>query len=120
MNIYKRIKTFANRWRQELWGLPVLILVWWISPSLLRFIDPTAATYDAGIFQVILFTIIQFLTYNMVAWIVIRLTFPSVFNYFQKLFINDFKSIQIWHKLVLSLSLYCFLLLELAILSRVI
>ena len=43
-------------------------------------IDPTAATYDSGVFQIILFTIISFFILTSIIWIYLKITFPNVYK----------------------------------------
>jgi hypothetical protein len=61
--------------------LPMALVLWYFSPELLRLIDPTAATFDSGIFQIILFGIIKFLVIHSVAWFLLKLRFPYLFQY---------------------------------------
>ena len=55
----KSIKRFFKKYH-EFMTLPVVFAVWLLSIGVLRWMDPTAAVFDAGIFQIPLFAIIQF------------------------------------------------------------
>jgi len=123
----KKLLKFLVTWN-ELWSLPLAMVLWWASPWLIRFIDPTAATYDGGIFQIILFTVIQFMVYHAVAWILLKITFPGIywhidnmleFNLNQK-WENKQNSLTEWQKSKLSLSLFALYLLCIVVLSRVV
>jgi hypothetical protein len=85
------ILNFLKNWH-ELFTLPLAILIWYISPSLLRLIDPTAGVYDAGIFQNILFAVIAVMVFHFFAWIMLKMTFPGVYNYLDTLLEQNLKS----------------------------
>lgn len=112
----------------ELWSLPLALILWWASPWLLRLVDPTAGTYDAGIFQIILFTVIQAMVYHAVAWILIKMTFPGVYKYIdvfleRSLFNkweNKENSLTQWQKSKFSLFVFALYLLYIALVSRIV
>lgn len=79
-----RVFKFMTRWA-EFFFLPLGIILWIFSGSLLRMVDPTAATYDSGIFQIILFTIIQFFIFSSIIWIYLKITFPKVYEYIEEI-----------------------------------
>lgn len=84
MTNLKKVIRFISRWAEFIF-LPLGILLWVYSGELLRMIDPTAATYDSGIFQIILFTIIQFFIFTSVIWIYLKITFPKVYDYLEEI-----------------------------------
>ena len=51
--ILKHIWKHVVKWNEYI-TIPIAILLWYFSPVFLHWIDPTAATYDSGIFQIIL------------------------------------------------------------------
>lgn len=122
------MKLFKSIWRHLLsWHeyvtIPVALALWYFSPRLLRIMDPTSATYDSGVLQVILFTIIQFLFYNAVAWIVFKLTFPKMYKMLDdeiedKVLNNG--SITMWEKIKIVLWVFSLYLISIVLLSRVI
>lgn len=125
-----KIMKFLTKW-SELITIPIALILWWLSPGILRMLDSTAATYDAGIFQVILFAIIQFLIYCGIVWIYLKIAFPNVYKYLDDVFgINLVKipqdmnhpsnQLSTWQKSVLVLWLFSLLLISIVILSRVI
>jgi hypothetical protein len=100
----------------ELLLLPIGLLLWFISPALFHQLDETAATYDYGVFQKIIFGLIVFSFCSFNAWIALRITFPSVFQYLTDFFDTDFKRLtneQKCVKLKLSLALFALYLLGL-------
>lgn len=122
------MKLFKSIWRHLLsWHeyvtIPVALALWYFSPGLLRIMDPTSATYDSGVLQVILFTIIQFLFYNAVAWIVFKLTFPKMYRMLDDEIENKVLnngSITMWEKIKIVLWVFSLYLISIVLLSRVI
>lgn len=102
--------------------LPMIIavLVFYVSPYVLRAIDPTAGTYDVGVLQVIILTIIMFCVFQSVVWMALKVNWLSIRCYFEDRFSTDFKTLQPWQKIVISLCVYFSLLFALVLLSRVI
>ena len=76
----KKVLKFLASW-SELVTIPLALVLWYFSGTFLRWLDPTSATYDAGIFQIILFAIIQFFILSGVIWIYMKITFPEVYKY---------------------------------------
>lgn len=134
MKTLKKIIEFLANWNEFI-TIPLALLLWYLSPMLLRTLDPTAGVYDAGIFQVILFTVIQFLVYHGVAWIVFKITFPKAYKYFDNKFENaigepttvspeptgfdKFQKLTTWQKCVLVLVYFSLCLLSMVFLARV-
>lgn len=62
-------------------GLPALLvanLLFWISPSLVRFMDPTAATFDAGYLQRPIIAAVYFFFGIFVMWVGFQIDFPTL------------------------------------------
>lgn len=118
----KLIKFLAT-W-SEIITIPLGIILWYFSDTFLRWLDPTAATYDAGIFQIILFSIIQFFIYSGVIWIYLKITFPDIYNYLdnvlgKNLDIKNEKLTQ-WEKSKIVLWLFSLFLLTIVLLARIV
>lgn len=111
---------FLLKWNEFL-TIPIAIFLWYLSPFLLRLIDPTSAVYDAGIFQIILFTIIQFLIYHGVAWFIFKISFPKLYNFLDDKLEDYIKSKEIkeYEKIKYVLWIFSVYLLSLVFLSRV-
>ncbi|NOS94543.1 MAG: hypothetical protein HOP30_21745 [Cyclobacteriaceae bacterium] len=106
----------------ELWLLPIGILLWLLSPVLFRQVDETAAPYDVAVFQKIIFGLIvfSFCTFNV--WIILRLTFPNVFKYLTETFDSEFLNLnpeQKCDRLKISLALFALYLLGLLLAMQV-
>ncbi len=113
---------FVVNWNEVL-TIPIALILWYFSPVLLRMVDPTAATFDYGIFQLILFTIIQFLIYHGVAWLVFKWTWPKMYKFLDNtlesvIFGNG--AITVWEKIKLVMWIFTLYLGSLIALSRVI
>lgn len=108
---------FFKTWNELLLG-PLGILVWLISPWLIREIDPTAATFDFAVFQKIIFALVAFCVFSFSSWMLIRIQFPAVFRYLANQFDQDFDSLnqtQICERLKLSLFVLAYYLLGLVL-----
>jgi hypothetical protein len=99
-----------KKYINEIIGIPLAILIFWFSPVALRWLDPTAGIYDAGVLQSLSVAAIYVLCINTAAWLGVRVVFPFVFNYFNNPlgFNLDYKALDEWQKIRLSLCLYCF------------
>jgi len=102
----------------EFISIPVLILLWIISIPVLRMADPVSATFDAGVFQVPIFTVFQFLLYVATAWYVLKLLFGTFYKYLISRMKTDFNDLTKWQKIKLSYSIFFLLLALLAYLAR--
>lgn len=123
MNLLKKLFRFLLRWN-ELITIPIGLILWKYSGLFLRWIDPTAATYDAGIFQVILFAIITFFILSGVIWIYIKITFPKVYKYLDDVLGSNLESknekMTQWEKSKIVLWLFSLLLLVITLLARIV
>ena len=115
----KWLWNYLKVWR-ELFSLAVGLLLWVKSGILLRYLDPTAGTYDAGIFQVYLFAIIGLFVLHGIVRILMKLIWPSMDNYLDHEFKQDFQTLSPWQKLKLSSSIFFAFLLAVVLLARVI
>ena len=118
----KRFIKFLFNWNEVI-TLPLAMILWYYSADLIRFFDPTAAAYDGGIFQIILFTVIQVLVYNAVAWLIIKITFPDIYKYLDSFLEANLKlsreHITVWEKSKIALWLFTLYFLALVVLARV-
>jgi hypothetical protein len=121
MNILKKIGKFLRTWN-ELLTIPLALTLWYFSPSLLRWVDPTAATYDYGVFQVILFAIIQFFIFTGVVWVYLKITFPKLYKYLDDNVGTEMEKDELtkWQKTKTVLSVFGMLLFAIVLLSRVV
>ena len=116
----KKLISFCKRNPIEVFVLPISLIVWIFSARFLRFIDPTAAAYDAGIFQIIIFAIIEFACFFSVAWIVFRHVFGTFGRYMLGEFKEDFAKLKKWQKIKIVYAVFIALIFIISYLSRTI
>lgn len=112
----EKIKTFFKRF-PEIYSVPIALVVWIISIPLLRLFDNTSAVYDAGVFQVIIFSVIQLLVYSSIAWLVMGLLFGTFRMYLLRELKSDFERLEKWQKICVSYFIFLSLLISLVLLS---
>lgn len=118
--IFNKIVKTMMQWAEFIF-LPLGLILWYYSGPLLRMFDPTAATYDSGIFQIILFTIIQFFIFSSVIWIYLKITFPKVYDYMEDIATGDSLSKMTPHEgTKVVLWIITLFMISMVILSRVI
>jgi hypothetical protein len=124
----KKMRNFFINW-SEFITIPISLLLFWCSEKILYWIDPRSATYDSGIFQIILFAVIAFLFLHGVAWFVFKLTFPKAYRFFDNIFDDVINGEQdkatsqiltLFQKCVLVLTYFLGCLFALVLLARVI
>ena len=101
----------------EILSIPLALVMWVLSVRFLRLIDQTTAVYDAGVFQVIIFAVIQLFVYVSVAWLTLGLVFGTFRRYLIENMKNEFQKLTSWQKIRLSYSVFFLLLLALVVLS---
>ena len=110
---------YLKVWR-ELSSIAVALFLWANSAWFLRKIDPTAATYDAGVFQVYLFAIIGLFLLHGIVRILMKLIWPTSDDYLDHQFAQDFNTITSWQKLKLSTAIFFAFLFAAVLLARII
>ncbi len=109
---------FIRLW-PDVFGLPLALLVFILSPFVLRSIDSSAGAYDIGILQILLFGAMAMLALNSLVWLGIKLNFQPLFTYYTTLFAFDFLTLKPLQKICVLLSVYFGLLFALVALLRV-
>ncbi|MEO8887304.1 MAG: hypothetical protein ABI367_14655 [Mucilaginibacter sp.] len=113
----KLIKYWVHTQREYLLIIAA-ILLFFLSPSVFRMIDPTAGVYDIGVLQNNITAIVSLLIFEVVAWKILCFIWPAIHRYFDKHFVTDFNKLLPWQKISASLALYCFLVFCLVMLSK--
>lgn len=85
------MKNFLKRW-PEFIGLPIAFAIYFLSPIVLRWYDPTTASFDPAILQAIAYAIVVVLVANVVVFIGIKVNFPSLYEFWQSCFLYEHKS----------------------------
>ena len=93
----------------ELLTLPVAILIWYLSPYLLRAIDPTAGAHDIGLFQAFLIATVGLFFGTALIWLFLKLAAPEVYKHLDDYLINH--KISSWERGKFVLSFYFGLLI---------
>jgi hypothetical protein len=95
----------------EILTLPVAILIWYLSPYLLRRIDPTAGAHDIGLFQTFLIATVGLFFGTALIWLFLKLAAPEVYKQLDDYLSNNYKAITTWERGKFVLSFYLGLLL---------
>jgi len=117
----RSIIQFFRKYNELILG-PIGLVIWFLSPTLIRFFDPVAATYDNAVWQKVIFGMVLFNICTFNTWIALRLTFPGIFKYLVELFDQDFVNLndnQKWEKLKVSFSFLALYLLGLILCMQV-
>lgn len=98
-------KKLWQNWN-ELVVIPIAIVLWLYSDSLLRWMDPTSATFDSGIMQIYLFAIIGLLFFSGFSWLYLKLNWPLAYEYLSTEFEDDLWSLEPKYRSALFLFLF--------------
>ena len=112
---------FKNQYKanpQILW-IPILFIIWAIIAPLLRWIDPTAAIFDLGIFMIPVYAIIIFLISTFFVWMFLKKVYGTIYNYLKSGFKKDFEKLASCQKIIISLAVFFLLLFSLVALMGV-
>lgn len=104
---------------KEYSALIIVVVMFFASREIIRWIDPTAGVYDAGVLQVINVTLIQQAFYQLVTWSIVVTLWPAIGNYFKKEFNLDFQKLTPWKKICTSLFVYFAIFFAQVFLSRI-
>lgn len=105
MDILKTLMDGLRKWKFELLVIPLAVLLFFAAENLIRWFEPTAGTYDAGVLQEMFLAFVKLLSGTLIAWILIRVYFREVWDYTEMktdaTFKDDFNSLgQKWRVLV--------------------
>lgn len=113
----KKLIAFCKRNPIEVFVLPISLIVWILSARILRWFDPSSGIYDAGVFQIIFFAIIQFSVFFSVTWIVFKHVFGAFGKYLKTDFKRDFERLDRWEKIKIVYSVFIALIFIMSYLS---
>lgn len=116
-NILQKLITFTKKYPEVL-AIPIGLILWKLSVYFLRFIDPTSATYDAGIFQKFIYAVIGLFIFTSISWLALKVLFGTMRTYLQKDMKNDFMNLTGWQKMELCYGIFFALVLILVYLSK--
>lgn len=109
-------KRFFKRY-PELLSIPAAFGGWVASITILRWFDPTSGTYDAGVFQIPIFAIIQLLVYVSISWMLLGIVFGTARTFLKSELKSAFENLSSWEKIKYSYGLFFALLFALVALS---
>lgn len=98
-------------------ALITVVVLFFASAKVLRWLDPTAGVFDAGVLQVINLTLVKYAVYTMITWSSFKVLWPDLGHFLKYYFKDNFKLLTPWQKNCTSIFVYCFLLLVVVILS---
>lgn len=104
--MFKKLRCHIKEWKNEVLNLVLAVTLFLCTPTILRFIDPTAGAFDAGVLHIIVFSLTATVAFSFFAWIGMKLNFGSVFDYAQKGFLKDFETLRPWQKTKILLLVY--------------
>lgn len=88
-----------------------LLLLWWLAPSWIYHLDPTAAIPDAGLLLIILIGIITFLILVWLAGYLLNLTVSKLGLPSIQSMVLQFNQLALWHQFVCYWASFALLLL---------
>ena len=98
--------------KNEYLSLAFWLIVFLLSPRLIRLIDITAAPIDPGALTAILMSVLAVLLFKAVTWWLIRSIWPAMALYSETHFSNNFNALESWQKISIYLAFYVALLLS--------
>jgi hypothetical protein len=114
------MKAKSLKFLKEYTALIVAFVVFFTSPFLLRMLDPTAGTYDAGVLQVMIIGVVQFAVFQAITWSIVKNIWPAIGMYMKNYFNSDFLNLTPCKRIYISLFVYFSVFVLLVALSRVI
>lgn len=87
----RRIAHFLKE-NNEFWGIPLGIILFLVTPSLIQAVDPTAAAFDAGVLHALLFALAAVFIIKGAVWLMLWADFPDLYKYLDNLFTKEFRS----------------------------
>lgn len=95
----------------------LMVVLFFLSSTVLRWLDPTAGTFDAGVLQTINLTLVKYAVFLLVTWFSFGFIWPDLRHFMIYYFKSTFNQLTPWQKILFSSSIYCFHLLTLVVLS---
>ncbi len=86
----KNFPVWFKTWFPHMISVPLFLTVFVFSADLIRWIDPTAGVYDAGVAQTVFVTVFKFAFFIYITSLYMRHQWPDIWNYFKKDFQSDF------------------------------
>ena len=130
----KILHFFLVEWNEFI-TIPLGIILFFTFPQMLRLFDNTTAAYDAGVLHSYISAVAGMLIIHGYAWIMLRITFPGVYKFFDDAFernIADSRTygsmlsdrekhitLSVWQKSLLALAVFSLYLLGTVLLAKI-
>ncbi len=112
----ERFSTFFKKWNEFVILIPIGTALLLISPIwLYQLSGGTAATYDLGVTQKFIYSILTISVASGFASVVMKFNFPEVFNYLFHGFGADYINLSVTKKLLIAFCIYGSLVLLMAL-----
>ncbi len=102
----------------EVYMIPAAFVLWALSSTVIWFFDPTAGAFDAGVFQIPVFSIVLLFIFLSVSWLAMKVLFGTASKFLRSGLKNAFNNITPWQKIIYATSIFFLLLYALVRLSH--
>lgn len=92
-----------------------LLFLFFLIPFALRIIDSTSAAFDPGVLHSVVLTCLIFAVFQACTWSILKVIWPDLGRYFVNEFSLDYSNLNKRTKLLISLGVYFFILLQLVL-----
>lgn len=118
----KKLFKFLSDWH-EIITIPIAVVIFYVSGYVIRFFDSTSGLFDSGIWQTPIISIVKVLVYSAATWLLIKFTFPGLYNYLdnkiEENFTNNITNLTEWERSKIALWLFSLFLLAFLLMDKV-
>lgn len=114
MTFFIRMRKFLADWN-ELWLLPLALLIYFVVVPFLQTIDPNVGTFSLEYLLRLVMLMVYFIWIHGLAWLFFKLFWPELYfniGVWTKQFLH---TAPLWQRTLLSISIFCFYLLLLVL-----
>lgn len=98
----------------------IAFFIWAFSAPFIRLMDPTAAIFDSGVFQALIYSVVGLFIFITVDWFILWFRFPGIYHFLDKRFSRTFKNLTEWQQTKVSLFVFFAFLFLLAFMASII
>lgn len=92
-----------------------LLVLFFLIPFALRFVDNTSAAFDPGILHSVVLSCLIYAIFQACTWSILKVIWPDLGKYFINDFSMDYGNLNKRTKILISLGVYFFILLQLVL-----
>lgn len=92
-----------------------LLALFFLIPFVLRFIDNTSAAFDPGILHSVVLACLIFAIFQACTWSILKVIWPDLGKHLIHEFSSDYSNLNKRTKILISLGVYFFILLQLVL-----